>query len=147
MPEIRSVEQYRSALAWELMQPFAPGGSKEKRSSDYYSLIRGFPAMMQSGGIGPAVAFLMAKSADAENLDLLEHLNAWLFAKECPLPWSFKPPLGNARTLLWQRLNDEPNLEVWWAVEEEAIEFCIWLKRFSEAHNALRKATTAGKEK
>ncbi len=104
----------------------------------YYSLIRGFPSMVQSVGIAQALAFVMAKAGDTEgeaHRRLRDQLSKWLFCPDCPIPWTTQPSEyeDDASCGLMRRLLAEQDPEVWWYAEEEAIAFSIWLKRFAEA--------------
>jgi CRISPR type III-B/RAMP module-associated protein Cmr5 len=102
----------------------------------YYSLIRGFPALVQSVGIAQALAFVMSKAADEQApRQLRDHLTGWLFSPHCPVPWSHPVQnyQGDREGGLMRRLLDETDPEVWWYAEEEAVAFSIWLKRFAEA--------------
>ena len=131
--ETPSLERERAVLAWEFVSPMAQQADLRKK---YYSLIRGFPSMVQSMGIAQALAFVMSKASDEEaHQELRDHLTGWLFSPDCPVPWTTGP--GNYKHDnkhgLMRRLLDEPDPEVWWYAEEEAIAFSIWLKRFAEA--------------
>ncbi len=119
-----SLDQKRAELA-EQKVPSSP-------SEKYRSIVRNFPAMVQSMGIGQAIAFLMAKKDDKGHQDLLHHITEWLF-RDNAVPWtSPAPATATEDDKLLKRLLLHDSA-VWWAAEREAIEFSIWLKRFTEA--------------
>jgi CRISPR-associated protein Cmr5 len=134
---MESLEQKRASLAWQRVNAVVQAG----RLENYRSLVREFPTMVQSMGLGQSVAFLMAKGKD-EHSDLLEHMTEWVLEKS-PVPWKSvqSQPQNRAQKLMVYLLEHEP--PVWWAAEREAIEFAIWLKRFAEALYESQKAAPA----
>jgi len=131
-----SLDQKRAQLAEQKV--------KTPPSEKYRSIVRNFPAMVQSMGIGQAIAFLMAKKEDEGHRELLNHITEWLF-KENAVPWkSDPPPNAKEEEKLLQRLLAHES-KVWWVAEREAVEFSIWLKRFAEARTPP-KSTQAPKE-
>jgi CRISPR type III-B/RAMP module-associated protein Cmr5 len=129
-----SLEQKRAALAWKFVSPLEAANQAKLRKG-YYSLIRGFPSMVQSMGIGQALAFLMSRAQDEEaHRTLRDHLTEWLFHADSPVPWTQKADrYDKPENKLMSRLLDESDPEIWWFAEEEAIAFSLWLKRFTEA--------------
>jgi len=133
---MKSLEQERASLAWEQVKQVASGGQLD----GYRSLVREFPAMVQSMGLGQSVAFLMAKG-EGSHRELLNHLSEWLLDKS-PVPWTAVASEGDGANRLIERLLQQTP-PVWWAAEREAIEFAIWLKRFAEALYESQKAKPA----
>ena len=129
-----SLEQKRAALAWQFVSPLAQA-NKARLRKGYYSLIRNFPSMVQSMGIGQALAFLMSRAQDEEaHHTLLDHLTEWLWHNDSPVPWTTTASrYTDMKNKLMSRLLDESAPEIWWFAEEEAIAFSLWLKRFAEA--------------
>jgi CRISPR type III-B/RAMP module-associated protein Cmr5 len=134
-----SIERKRAEFAWKCIEPIRDPNKARLRAS-YYSLIRNFPSLVQSMGIGQALAFLMSKAQQEEaHAALRDHLTAWLFSRDCPAPWTQDGARYTVdKTKLLCRLLDESDPEVWWFVEEEAIAFALWLKRFTEAITPAR---------
>lgn len=142
-----SVERKRARQAWEAVSTFEKTVEGDQWNQ-YRSLIRNFPAMVQSMGIGASLAFLQAKSKkNGPHRTLLEQLRSWTFGDKAPIPWttdSRKYP-NNIHGLLC-RLMDEPKGEapesaerlgleqaIWWAAEDEVLAYAVWLKRFTES--------------
>ncbi len=129
--EFQSLDQKRAQLAAKRVAL--------RPSDKYRSIVRNFPSMVQSMGIGQAVAFLMAKKADAGHRDLLHHITAWLFT-ENSVPWDTTTQAGTDEDdKLLNRLLTQKS-HVWWVAEREAIEFGVWLKRLTEARTPLAPA-------
>ncbi len=115
----QTTEQRRAAQAWENIQSVDKTGYKK----DYGSLVRGFAAMIQQDGLGPALAFLQAKGKDHHKA-LYEHLSDWVLgemkvspvSKESLLEWLLKQSSATYRR-----------------VAVETLAYLNWLKRFAEA--------------
>lgn len=92
----------------------------------YGSLARGFPAMIQINGLGPSLAFLLAKGKP-QHLKLFDHLSNWL----CQ---SIAPTENKAENnfLNWVIGKDTGTYQL---ATREAVQFSMWLKRFTEAKN------------
>lgn len=133
IPTSFSVEQKRAATAWAYVAPMEREAGLRR---EYYSLIREFPSMVQAVGFAQALAFLMAKAPEREaHRRLCHHLTGWLCSPDCPVPWTqpAAPYQADPDHGLMRRLLDEPDPELWRYVEEEAMAFAVWLKRFAEA--------------
>lgn len=130
-----SLETKRAQIAWANVKAV----ESAKVGSDYYSLIRGFPGMLHGSSIGQALALLLSKR-EAAHKRLADHLAEWLI-KHSRLPWSADnrkaPKSGEALDgrLLLEMLLEEP-VTFWWVADKEAIEFCCWLKRYSESFHS-----------
>ena len=126
-----SLEQKRAATAWNFVSPLE---NQARLRKGYYSLIRRLPSMVQSMGIGQALAFVMSRAHEEEaHRALRDHLTAWLMDANSPVPWTCAAPYSQPESSLMERLLAENDPEVWWFAEEEAIAFSLWLKRFTEA--------------
>ncbi len=111
----QTVEQRRAAQAWNDIQ------SVEKDQKEYGSLVRGFAAMIQQDGLGPALAFLEAKGK-GHHKALHEHLSAWV------LP---QMEAANHKNLLkWLLTQDSVTYR---HAATETLAYLAWLKRFAEA--------------
>ncbi len=95
--------------------------AKTKSAKEYGSLVRGLPAMIQTDGIGAALAFLKAKGKE-HHLSAYGHLDDWL---RQPKQFNFQGDL-----LEW--LLTQPT-SVYRQVANEAVAYLLWLKRFAEA--------------
>jgi CRISPR type III-B/RAMP module-associated protein Cmr5 len=123
-----------------------------KRQKEYRSLARDFPAMVQSMGLGQAMAFLLANAGkeDKPHGEFAKHVAEWLLDAKCTaVPLNVEPrEQANGRTLLDKLVESAPH--VWWHADSEAIAFGWWLKRFAEAEisdskaNQGRKGSTPG---
>jgi CRISPR-associated protein Cmr5 len=78
IPVHKTLEQERAYAAWGLVYETKNSADKETFKK-YSSLVKGFPATINSNGLGQAVAYLLSKKEgkNAEGL-LLEHLGLWL---------------------------------------------------------------------
>ena len=135
-----SLDQSRARFAWQCVRPLKDGKAESKSGKgglreEYHSVVRSCPSMLQSAGIGQSVAFLMAKAADKKSghAELLRQLTEWLLRNNNTVPWSDSKKPADVTAELLERLLDEQDPAVWWRADEEAIEFSLWLKRFSES--------------
>jgi len=129
MSSIILLDQKRARKAWE----FVTKKLDPKHKGEYYSVIRSFPSMIQSLGIGQSLAFLMSKGKPQHNA-LRAHLTDWLFDADSTVPWTTLPAnFTKEASKLLERLMAEEDPQIWWYADEEAIAFSIWLKRFSES--------------
>jgi len=142
-----SLDQSRARFAWQCVRPLKDSKAEAKNGKgglreEYHSIVRSFPSMLQSAGIGQSVAFLMAKAADKRSghAKLLHHLTEWLLRNNNTVPWSDAKKQADAAAELLERLLDEQDPAVWWRADEEAIEFSLWLKRFSESIQEKEKS-------
>jgi CRISPR type III-B/RAMP module-associated protein Cmr5 len=127
-----SLDHERASKAWKLVESVY---ADSKIKGDYHALIRDFPSQVQRQGIGQSVAFLLSRLGDkGAHQVLLHHLRDWLFDSGNSVPWStprdkyLDPDRG-----LFERLLAERDPQVWWRADQEAIDFCLWLKQFSES--------------
>ncbi len=105
----------------------------DKLKSRYSSLARKVPAMIQTNGLGQALAFLRAKAGSPKDRDsekperkshrlVYEHISAWVMKQ-----------LNQDETgslLEWVIQNDSPTYR---RATNEAMAFLNWLKRWAEA--------------
>lgn len=111
----QTVEQRRAAQAWRDIQ------SVKSNQTEYASLVRGFAAMIQHDGLGPALAFLEAKGKEHHKA-LSRHLSDWVL-----------PQMGadNHKELLkWLLTQDSATYR---HAATETLAYLNWLKRFAEA--------------
>lgn len=127
----QTLQQERAASAWENVQDIAGRPFKK----DYGSLVRGFAAMIQGNGLGPALAFLKAKGKgqdDKAHTRLFNHISGWTL-----------PRLGdgnNGRDLLEALLSC--NSTEYRIATAEALAYVNWLKRFAEAQGLTDEASS-----
>jgi len=112
----QTVEQRRAAQAWIDIQ------SVTSNQKEYGSLVRGFAAMIQQDGLGPALAFLKAKRK-GHHLTLHQHLSSWVLGE-------MKAPSEDKDLLKWLLLQDSATYR---HTATETLAYLGWLKRFAEA--------------
>lgn len=108
-------EQRRAAQAWRDIQ------SVKSNQTEYASLVRGFAAMIQHDGLGPALAFLKAKGKEHHEA-LNKHLSDWV------LPQMGAD--GHKELLEWLLTQDSATYR---HAATETLAYLNWLKRFAEA--------------
>ncbi len=129
----QTTEQQRAQRAWgDVSRLDNESSDKQKK---YGSWARGLPALIQTNGLGQALAFLKAKGKnDNERHETLlyRHLANWVFFRLTggnnvqPLP-------GNKTTndlLEWLIHQDSG---VYRRATTEALAYALWLRRFAEA--------------
>jgi CRISPR-associated protein Cmr5 len=92
-------------------------------AKEYGSEVRRLPAMIQTDGLGAALAFLKAKGKD-QHIKLYEHVQEWLRHAE---RFSFTGDLID-----W--LLNQPT-STYRMVGSETLAYTAWLKRFAEAND------------
>lgn len=120
-PRQQVTEQNRAAQAWDNIQK-VPNAEQKK----YGTLARRLPALIQSNGLGQALAFLKAKGGGKEERDahniIFNHVSDWV--KD------------------WMKADSNEDLLVWIIKQRsdryrrattEAIAYTVWLRRFAEA--------------
>lgn len=112
----QTLQQMRAADAHAKIQGLPQG---QDSSKEYGSLVRSFPAMIQTDGLGQALTFLKAKRKE-HHLALYDHVSKWVMGQMKQegdlLEWLLKQD-----TAVYRRAT----------VETQA--YVIWLKRFAEA--------------
>lgn len=115
-PLHQTTEQRRAAQAWKDIQ------SVNNNEKKYGSLVRGFAAMIQQDGLGPALAFLQAKGEPHHTM-LDAHLSKWVLAE-----MGVTSP--NGKLLQWLLGQSSATYR---RAATEALAYLSWLKRFAEA--------------
>ncbi len=122
----RTTEQQRAKNAWQNVEAVEQHFAEEKKRKEYGSWARGLPALIQTNGLGQALAFLAAKGKgdDSKHQTLLyTHLTGWLRER-------LQPNEKNTDFLAWVLTQ---NSGVYRRATREAIEYALWLRRFAEA--------------
>lgn len=131
----RTTEQKRASNAWDNVAKLE--SQKDKIKKEYASLARGLPAMIQTNGLGQALAFLKAKGAsrrenknegDKPHKLIYDHLAPWVYQQLNPNP----PQQTNKQTDLLGWLIRQ-NSDVYRRATREALAYALWLRRFAEA--------------
>lgn len=118
----QTIEQQRATAAWKCIDEV--NRLSEKFKKRYSGLVRSFPALVQTSGLGQALAFLRAKSnASNEHGLLYSHLSGWVVGR-----MSFA---GSSRDLLQGIMSSDS--QIYRRATVEALAYAIWLKRFAEA--------------
>jgi CRISPR-associated protein Cmr5 len=138
----RTLEQFRAEFAWDQVQAV-----KKEVFPEYLSLIRGFPAMVQTNGLGQALAFLFSGKQPAKRV-LSRQLQYWLCERRPgQLPPIYGEHVNNEPQgfYLLHRLvmNDSARMR---RATHETKELCLWLKRFAEGTAILREASSSSPE-
>ncbi|MFQ3568279.1 MAG: type III-B CRISPR module-associated protein Cmr5 [Aggregatilineales bacterium] len=113
----QTLQQRRASSAYQQVESV---GAKSHKS-EYGSLIRGLPAMIQTDGLGQSLAFLLAKGKP-HHKEAYQHLQEWLSQEE---QFGF-----NGGLLQWLL---EQDTSTYRQVTAEALAYLVWLKRFVEA--------------
>lgn len=117
----QTTEQERAKSAWGNIEKVPVSIQKE-----YGSLARGLPALIQTNGLGQALAFLSAKGKNdpAKHQSVIyKHLSDWVCSR---MPQEKKP--GNL--LEWVITQDSG---MYRRATREALAYSLWLRRFAEA--------------
>jgi len=96
--------------------------------SDYGSLVRGVPAMIQVNGLGQTLGFLRAKDKYAHNSEhwaVFQQVSSWV------LNYLEVDNAANTDLLTW--VTTRANSADYRRATAEALAYPIWLKRFAEA--------------
>ncbi len=118
----QTMEQRRAKAAWALVH---------KKSLDE-SVVKGAPAMIQSAGLGQAMAFNLAKGRG----DFVDCMAAWLLKEDrwggdFDITKDYRENIGKT---LMQKIT-EVSAEEYRRYTMEAMAFLVWMKRFTEAKN------------
>lgn len=133
----RTLDQERARAAWEAVQ--AVTKHEEAVQQSYRSLARGFAAMIQMNGIGPACAFLYAKK-NRDTPDslayglLLDHIESWLRNHLPTRQDQTQPPQpteGQDWLIAWLTAATTSNND-WRRAIVETFAYLLWLRRFAE---------------
>ena len=127
MPALRTIDQQRAAFAWDKVQALKAG------SEDYLSLVNNLPAMVQTNGLGQALAFLLVQK-DAKAL-LYKHLQEWLCVAAPRPVYPAAPPNQQLISLLAK--GDSLTLR---RATLEVQALAVWLKRFAKARDMAAKS-------
>jgi CRISPR-associated protein Cmr5 len=111
-------EQARASDAWNNIEKVS-----ETEEKKYGTLARKLPALIQTNGLGQALAFLRAKGGknkrDAHNV-LFSHVSNWVVTQVD----------GSGDLLEWVIRQDSSQYR---RATAEAIAYAMWLRRFAEA--------------
>ncbi len=123
----RDLERDRASFAWQQVKGVAEGLRK-----DYRSVVNKFPTQIVNNGLGPSLAFLLAKSGgkqEGAHWNLYAQLQEWLCTRQnvCQAAASSKNQLIDWLTA------PETKSSHYRRATEEALSLAEWLKRFAEA--------------
>lgn len=116
MSQQRTLQQLRAAQAFQDVESVS--GNVQ---SEYNSLVRSLPALIQSDGLAPTLAFLNAKGKPHHKA-AYEHLGAWVL----------KELNGSGKFIEWLISTDTDSFKYRQATTE-TMAYLTWLKRFAEA--------------
>lgn len=121
MANRQTTEQERAKSAWSNIERVPTSIQKE-----YGSLARGLPALIQTNGLGQALAFLCAKGKGEpakQHSVIYKHLSEWV----CSRMLQEEPPSN----LLEWIINQDSGM--YRRATREALAYALWLRRFAEA--------------
>jgi CRISPR type III-B/RAMP module-associated protein Cmr5 len=135
MTDKRTLEQQRVEAALRSVESVPREAAEE-----YRSLAQGFPAMLVSSGIAPALAFLEARAKRTKEKDnkdskvnasalLSSHVAKWVL-ENCFKETSSGNTPGQQ---CLKKLSGVDSVRYRLA-EREAVEFAVWVKRFAQAY-------------
>lgn len=118
----RTIEQERAQQAWKAIDEMRTTG----KENDYGSRAKNLPSMIQTNGLGAAMAFLLAKAGKPGTKDykLHEHMLYQHISRRVVM----ESPYDDLMDLIRQADTD-----AYRRATAEAIAFSIWLKRYVEA--------------
>lgn len=120
MANRQTTEQERANSAWNhIMQV-------KSSQKEYGSLARGLPALIQTNGLGQALAFLRAKGKGERtkaHTMIYNHLSQWV----CKRMDTQNPPQDLLQWIIQQ------NSGLYRQATNEALAYALWLRRFAEA--------------
>jgi CRISPR-associated protein Cmr5 len=126
MPSLQQVaDQQRAASAWSSVQEV--NKKPEKLRKEYHALARSTPALVQTNGLGQALAFLRARAKrDTKTAHWLmySHISRWIAGR---VDFGDK---GRDGLLEWVVTQTS---QVYRQTTAEVVSYMGWLKRFAEA--------------
>ena len=143
----QSIEQKRAAQAWKDVGEI-DNKHRATLGRKYNSLARSTPALVQSNGLGQALAFLRAKAGPESNNKgkdfnehrlLYQHLSKWVMCeihqglkekKEKEQKFDEKDAKLKKELLEWIVQQDT---QIYRRATAETMAYLVWLKRFAEA--------------
>lgn len=135
----QTLAQARAAFAFDRVREVRDSGNTDL-GKRYRSQVEKLPAMIQTNGLGQALAFLFSKGTDKEgHLDpkeaegrLYKHLDRWLGRTEWPIgPYSqAEEGEGDEEAKLLYRLSHRDS-RVYRRATVEALALITWLRRFA----------------
>ena len=126
MPSLQQVaDQERAASAWSSVQEVDKKAEKLKK--EYSALARSTPALVQTSGLGQALAFLRARDRGQRNTAhwlIYSHVSQWMAGRV---------DLGDkGRDGLLEWVVTQTS-QVYRHTTAEVVAYLSWLKRFAEA--------------
>jgi len=112
----KTKDQERAAHAWGQVS----GVAEQDCAGEFKALVRGFPAMVLTNGLGHAVTFLRAKDKEHHRA-LYAALNEWV---------GRQIGANNQDLLEWLMAHSSDHFR---RATTETLAYIIWLKRFAEA--------------
>ena len=115
----QSTIQRRAKAAWQDVETI-------KDKDKYGTLARKLPSMLQVNGLGPTLAFLLAKGKNKStdgHMEIFQHVSFWVLSEF---------DLNSKHKTLMDLVRDN-DMDTYRRATTEAIEYAIWLKRYVEA--------------
>jgi CRISPR-associated protein Cmr5 len=139
VPKRQTLDQRRAAHAWDVVASIKKAAKEEKKAKEFGAQIRKLPTRIMASGLGPALAFLEAKTRDKNKEkdksreplpDLAKSISGWV-AKQRP------PDDGVERLVLRIIHGDSQFLRY---ATAECLAYLQWLVRFAEAEGLMDKS-------
>jgi len=122
-----TLDQRRAKHAWDAVTSFRQkDGKYEHKAKKYAGEAKKLPMRIMSAGLGPALAFVLAKAKDKKPdlTKLHDHLTDWVVKKrpmKASKPNSLMESIINGDAVFLRRATDE------------TLAYLQWLNRFAEA--------------
>jgi len=126
----QTLDQRRAQHAWDAVTSFAKENDGRRRygedAKEYAREVKKLPIRIMASGLGPALAFILAKAKDKKpNVRRIhDHLTDWVIEK-CPL--AAKKPESLSQSIIH---GDSDFLR---RATDETLAYLQWLTRFAEA--------------
>ncbi|GBC80339.1 MAG: type III-B CRISPR module-associated protein Cmr5 [Acidobacteriota bacterium] len=111
----QSLEQKRAAFAWKVVKG---------QSTDYVNLAKAAPALVMGNGLMQTLAFFKSKGEEGHHADLLQHVLAWLSARNLVTKNSFSEAMDELANM---------SSEQYLAATEEALAILKWIRQLAAA--------------
>lgn len=146
MSHQRTLQQQRAAQAYkhvnemvDMLNKSDAEPDKKKREKmkstphEYGTIIRGFPALIQTDGLATALAFLQAKAKKENKTNISDPKSPHHYVEIHISKWVLHQIVGSGDNLLEWLLT--ASTFQYRQATAEALAYCAWLKRFVEAND------------
>lgn len=142
-PAIQQIlSQVRARAAWDMVT--SAKEDMQKKFSEYTSLVKKFPAMLNNNGLGQSLAFIYSRSKKQKGRTadgkLYVHLSQWLLRSDInkiePVSACYSPPYeesyqGNGDALIKAVMDG--SMDIYLQATTETMVFVEYLRRFADS--------------